>query len=506
VTANPPAIRLDGVCKSFGATVALDGVSLEVAAGEIHGLLGENGAGKSTLMNVLYGLLTPDSGAIHVDGRAVRFRAPAEAIRAGVGMVHQHFMLIPTMTVAENVLLGMPDAPFWRRPATSEERVARIARDFSIDIDVTRRVDTLPVGMQQRVEILKCLARDARTLVFDEPTAVLTPLEAEALGETLRGLRDAGRSVVFISHKLPEALALCDRITVIRRGRNVSTVQASDADPAALTTLMVGESVAAPTAPAGPSAEAEDALVLSDLRVNDSRGLPAARGVSLAVRAGEVFGIAGVDGNGQVELMDALAGVRMPESGGVLLDGADITRASPRERAKRGLAIVTDDRRQKDLSVGLSIAENLATKRYRDAPIARAGWLLPRAMATAAEHARSEYDIRADDVSAPVSRLSGGNQQKVVIARELSHAGTALVAMNPTRGLDVAAAAYVHGRLLEARAQGLAILLISTELDEVIALSDRIGVMRDGVVHVAPSEARSREALGALMVGEAPKP
>jgi len=504
VTANRPAIRLDGVCKSFGATVALDDVSLDVAAGEVHGLLGENGAGKTTLMNILYGLASPDSGAIQVDGRAVRFRAPIEAIRAGVGMVHQHFMLIPSMTVAENVMLGMPGATFWRRPTASEERVAELARGFGVDVDVTRRVDTLPVGVQQRVEILKCLARDARTLVFDEPTAVLTPSEAEELGDTLRALRDAGRSIVFITHKLPEALDLCDRITVIRRGRNVATVDASGADPASLATLMVGESVATQERRVPPLRETQDALVLTDLRVNDSRGLAAVRGVSLAVRAGEVFGVAGVDGAGQVELMDALAGVRAPESGDILLRGTDITRASPRERAKRGLAVITEDRRGKDLSAGLSIAENLAAKRYRDAPMSRLGWLSPRAMATAAEDARREYDIRADDIAAPVSQLSGGNQQKVVLARELSHAGVALVAMNPTRGLDVAAAAYVHRRLLEARDTGLAVLLISTELDEVIALSDGIGVMRDGVVHDAPSDARSRDTLGSLMVGEAP--
>jgi general nucleoside transport system ATP-binding protein len=501
VTATSSLVRLSGVAKAYGATRALDGVSFDIAEGEIHGLLGENGAGKTTLMNVMYGLVSPDSGTIEVSGRAAAFRAPYDAIRAGIGMVHQHFMLVPTMTVAENVLLGLRENPFWRRRDRAQGRVRDLAREFGIDVDVTRRVDTLPVGVQQRVEVLKCLARRATVLVLDEPTAVLTPQEADELATVLRGLRDAGRSVVFISHKLGEALDVCDRITVIRRGRNVSTVAAADADEATITAMMVGEGVAA-VAPHRVNADGHPrALTVEDLHVADARGIPAVRGLSLTVRAGEIVGVAGVDGNGQAELMDALAGVRMPAAGAVWVDGKDLTRASPRERADAGMAIITDDRRLKGLAPGLSVAENLVSKRFRREPASRRGWLKPRAIAAAAQADRDEYDIRTADVAMPVSELSGGNQQKVVIARELSHARSLLVAMNPTRGLDVAAAAYVHQALVRARDKGRGVLLISTELDEAIKMSDRIGVMRDGFFREAPPGMRIREGLGRLMLG-----
>lgn len=507
-SSHPPSFRLSDVRKSFGDTRALDGVTFDVVPGEIHGLLGENGAGKTTLMNVLYGLLSPDSGLVEAAGRPVAFRAPHDAIAAGVGMVHQHFMLIPTMTVAENVLLGLGDNPFWRRRARAEDRARNLARDFGIDLDVTRRVDTLPVGLQQRVEILKCLARDARLLVLDEPTAVLTPQQADELGDVLRGLVASGRSVIFISHKLPEVLSICDRVTVIRRGRNVGTVPVSDADATTLTAMMVGESAdAAPIDTVRVDARGNaEVLRIENLRVEDDRRLPAVRGVSLTVRAGEIFGIAGVDGNGQNELMDALAGVRSPSAGVTRLEGRDITRASPRARADFGLAIVTDDRRLKGLSPALSVAENLVTKRFRRRPVSRHGWLRPRAIAEVAETARAEFDVRVDDLDSPVSRLSGGNQQKVLVAREMSLARSAMVVANPTRGLDVGATAYVRRALLSARDEGKAVLLISTELDEVLEISDRVGVMLNGVIHEAPPDRRRREDVGRMMVGRGPAP
>lgn len=505
LTDNAYSYRLTDVRKSFGDVVALDGVTLDIAPGEMHGLLGENGAGKTTLMNVLYGLVSPDSGSITVAGRAARFSTPRHAIAAGIGMVHQHFMLIPTMTVAENVLLGLDGAPFWSRRAHIEGRARELAQKFGIDLDVTRRVGSLPVGLQQRVEILKCLARDARLLVLDEPTAVLTPQEAQELGAVLRRLAESGRSVVFISHKLPEVLATCDRATVIRRGRNVATVDVAEADVSTLTKMMVGESVAAGINEIDVDREDAGAraavLTVDDLHVLDDRGLPAVRGVSLTVRVGEIYGVAGVDGNGQHELMDALAGVRASTAGATSLDGRDITRASTRARVQMGLAVITDDRRLKGLSLALSVAENLVTKSYRARPVSRSGWLRPRVTARLAAAARDEYDIRVDDLDAPVSQLSGGNQQKVVIAREMSLARSALIAMSPTRGLDVAATAYVHRSLVRARDDGKAVLLISTDLDEILTLSDRVGVMLDGVIHEMPQDARSREDVGRHMVG-----
>jgi simple sugar transport system ATP-binding protein len=513
-------IRLTDIQKRFGETLALDRVSFTLEEGEIHALLGENGAGKTTLMNVLYGLVRPDAGRMEMDGRPVAFASPAEAIRAGIGMVHQHFMLIPNLTVAENILLGARERnPFWFRRRSALRETTRLAQEFGLDVAPARLVGELPPGVQQRVEILKCLARRARVLVLDEPTAVLAPQEVAELITTLRRLRDAGRSVIFISHKLREVLTLCDRVTVLRLGRNVGTVSVAEANAHSLSEMMVGRAVmdtrrerARRGSPAARSEaateeerredEGDPVLELERLTVLGATGRVFVRELSLRVRRGEVYGVAGIDGNGQQELMEALAGVRPTAGGRMLLEGEDITGRSARARAEMGLALITDDRQRKGLILDFSVAENLALKTYRQRPFARRGFLDLRAVEAFARELADEYDVRAPGVRSWAGTLSGGNQQKAVVAREMRHARRALVAVNPTRGLDVGATEYVHRVLLSARDAGLAVLLLSTELDEVLQVSDRVGVMYDGNIRQVPADSVDRALIGRWMVGQ----
>ena len=514
-----------GITKRFGDVVALDRVDFDLVPGEIHALLGENGAGKSTLMNVLRGLTPPTAGTITLGGTPVRFCSPQDAARAGIGMVHQHFLLVPTFTVAENLALASPT----RHPPLHEAK--EIAGRLGWAIPLNARVADLPVGMQQRVEILKALLGNARLLLFDEPTAVLTPGEIGELFTVLRALRAEGRSLVFVSHKLNEVMALCDRVTVLRRGRAVGTVAVADTSPEDLARRMVGEAgitvgapLAAPSSPISPSSEGTgrkegaasgaptseqmkaSILTVADLSTTGGADAVALRGLTFSLLPGETLGFAGVDGNGQAELAGALTGLRPWTGGRVALNGQDIVRLRPRDMDRYGIAFIPPDRHTEGLALTLSIADNLTLEAARLPHFRRGigGLLLDRRglAAFAAELAR-DFDIRASDLSLPARSLSGGNQQKIVIARALWRKPSLLIAVSPTRGLDVAATSYVHAKMRARAADGGATVLISTELDEVIALSTRIAVLYEGrIVGIVPSDT-PRETLGLMMGGKA---
>lgn len=494
---------MHAITKRFGRVLALDAVDFELAPGEIHALLGENGAGKSTLMNILCGLLPPTSGEILRSGKAAQLRSPQDAARAGIGMVHQHFLLVPTFTVAENLALASSD----RQPPLA--RTAEVAARLGWDIPLNARITDLPMGTQQRVEILKALLGDARILLFDEPTAVLAPREAEELFAVLRALRAEGRSLVFVSHKLNEVLALCDRVSVLRRGRLVGTVAVSETSPEDLARRMVGtDFVSVPAAAASrraaPLGEVP-LLAVCDLSTEAQADAIALHGIGFEVLRGETLGFAGVDGNGQAELAGALTGLRAWRSGTLVLSGQAYTRLTSQEAARIGIALIPPDRHTEGMALTLSIADNLTLAAGQDTQFRRGplGMLLDRAKlsAFAAELAR-EFDIRAEDLELPAGSLSGGNQQKIVIARALWRQPPLLVAVSPTRGLDVAATQYVHDKLRRRQADGGALVLISTELDEVIALSSRIAVLYEGrIVGIVPPDTL-RETLGLMMGGK----
>ncbi|MGH9099010.1 MAG: ABC transporter ATP-binding protein [Acidimicrobiales bacterium] len=495
-------LELDGITKRFGSLVANDHVSLTVEPGEIHCLLGENGAGKSTLMNVLFGLLRADAGEIRLDGAPVTFADPGDAVRHGIGMVHQHFMLIPVFTVAENVVLGFEPTRRlgWLDRRRAREEVRNLSTQFGLEVNPEAVVESLPVGVQQRVEILKALQRDAHLLILDEPTAVLTPQETEALFRIMRALRDSGRSILFITHKLKEVLSVADRITVMRLGHVVGTSTPGEADERSLASMMVGRDVelviTKPTAsPTGT------VLQLEQFTVADERGITVVENVDLDIRAGEIVALAGVQGNGQTELAEAIVGLRPARSGVLRLEGADLTHATPRERIRAGLAQVPEDRQVDGLVLGMSIAENLILDQYDAPPFARHGVRNLSAMRANGVRALSEFDIRAASPEVTAGTLSGGNQQKVVVARELSRQVKALVASQPTRGLDVGSIEYVHRRIVEARDEGTAVLIISSELDEVLALGDRVAVMFRGRIVGIVDPAVGREAIGLMMAG-----
>ncbi len=499
----PPAIEASGIVKSFPGVLANDHVDFDVRAGEVHALLGENGAGKSTLMNVLAGLYQPDEGRLLVDGSPVTFRSPRDAIAHGVGMVHQHFALVPSQTVAENVLLGMDRPRFRLDLRRTEAEVEAIAKEVGLHVDPRAHVWQLSVGEQQRVEILKMLHRGARILIMDEPTAVLAPQEAEELFVTLRAMTAAGRSVVFISHKLGEVLAIADRITVMRAGR----VTASDIDPvgtsrADLAGLMVGR----PVLEVLDRAQVERGrVVLSVSRVSalNDRGLPALRDVSLDVHAGEIVGIAAVAGNGQAELAEAITGLRSC-TGRITIDGKDIANRPASHAIRAGVGHVPEDRAGVGSSPNLSIVDNLIMKNYRHEPVAT-GWFMDHAASRAmATRLIAAYAVSSPSIDTPVRILSGGNLQRVILAREIDAAPTLLVAVQPTRGLDVGAIEGIHQTLLELRGGGTAILLISEELEELLTLADRIAVMYEGQIaaSVEPSTADIHE-IGLYMTGGA---
>ncbi|MEP6852804.1 MAG: ABC transporter ATP-binding protein [bacterium] len=495
-------LQLQGITKRFGDLVANDGIDLTVEPGEIHALLGENGAGKSTLMNVLFGLYQPDAGSIRLDGVPRTFKGPGDAIAAGIGMVHQHFMLVPVFTVAENVMLGNewttgPLGTLNRR--TARARVRELSERYGLNVDPDAVVGELAVGVQQRVEILKALLRDASVLVLDEPTAVLTPQEIDDLIRVMRELKAAGTSVVFITHKLREVKAVADRITVIRRGRVVGQAQPS-ASEAELAGLMVGRDVTLGVAKA-PARPGDVVLSVRGLSVADDRGQVAVNDVDLDVRAGEIVVLAGVQGNGQEELAEALLGLRSPRAGSISVQGRSLAGRTPGEILAAGVGFIPEDRQHDGLVSGFTVAENLVLDTYDRAPFGNRVSLDLDRIADNAEHRVSEFDIRTSSISAPAGTLSGGNQQKVVIAREMSRPLTVFVASQPTRGVDVGAQEFIHRRIVAERDNNTAVVIVSSELEEVLGLADRIVVMyRGSVIGELPAGA-SRDAVGLMMAG-----
>ena len=502
---SPPAagagLRLRGITKRFGDLIANDSIDLDTMPGEIHCLLGENGAGKTTLMNVLYGLLPPDEGTISIDGVEHVPANPKEALAAGIGMVHQHFMLIDVFTVAENLILGREDSTGGLlNMGEARHTVRRLSERYGLEVDPDAVIEELPVGVQQRVEILKALANDAKYLILDEPTAVLTPQETDQLMTVMRSLRDEGKAIVFITHKLREVREIADKITVIRHGKVVGAAKSTDSE-SDLAELMVGRAVnlLVDKKPASPSPEPR--LVMKAVSVARPNGTLAVDDLDLEVYGGEIVCIAGVQGNGQTELAEALLGLTPAEKGTIELDGTRLTGLTPRETIDAGLGFVPEDRKQDGCVGTFTVAENLILNHHDEHPYARGIALDLSKVRQNAAHRVAEFDIRTQSIEAMVSSLSGGNQQKVVLARELSRSLALLVASQPTRGLDVGAIEFVHKRLVEERDRGTAVVISSTELDEVIALADRIAVMfRGRIVGIVPPDT-SREVLGLMMAG-----
>jgi general nucleoside transport system ATP-binding protein len=494
-------LEMRGIRKEFPGVVANDGVSFDVRRGEVHALLGENGAGKSTLMNILYGLYRPDDGEIRLNGRPVAFSSARDAIRAGIGMVHQHFMLIPVMTVAENIVLGVePHSGLLLDESGAERRVAELSRQFGLAVDPKALVANITVGQEQRVEILKALYRGADLLILDEPTAVLTPQEATELFEIIRSLQADGKSIIFITHKLNEVLEIADRITVLRRGRTIETVPRAGATEESLARAMVGRDVLL-RVDKKPAQPGDVLLQVEDLHVRDDRGLEKVRGVSFEVRAGEIVGIAGVDGNGQSELIDAMTGLQKTESGSVTIAGHALSHASARAALDAGIGHIPEDRQRRGLVLEFSISENIALHDYAKPPDARFGWLFPARMVQRARALIRDFDVRGGGPFTRAGGLSGGNQQKLVAAREIARDPSVLVAAQPTRGLDVGAIEYLHRRLVAERDEGRAILLVSLELDEILSLSDRILVLYEGKIVGEHTGEVSEQEIGLEMLG-----
>jgi general nucleoside transport system ATP-binding protein len=503
VSAEAPALELRGITKRFGPVVANDGIDFDLRPGEVHALLGENGAGKSTLMSILYGLYHPDEGEIRVDSQPVKVDSPSRAIELGIGMVHQHFMLVPVMTVTENIVLG--GEPRLRGGLLDVREGARRVRELSerygLAVDPDAAIEDVTVGAQQRVEILKTLYRDARILVLDEPTAVLTAQEASELFDVLQALKRDGVAIVFITHKLGEVLEIADRITVLRRGKKVDTVPAEGATEQSLARLMVGRDVLL-RVEKPERAPGEPVLEVEDLLVRDDRGLEAVRGMSLTVRGGEIVALAGVDGNGQHELVEAIAGLRHAEPGGhIRIAGKEVCGHGVRATTDAGVAHIAEDRQRRGLVLDFTLAENLALREYRSPPLSRGGWLNIGQMNSRARSLLHEYDVRGGAAGTLAGSLSGGNQQKVCIAREIASNPQLLIAHQPTRGLDVGAIEFVHRRLVAERDAGRGILLVSLESEEVRSLADRILVIYEGrIVGEFPPDA-SEEELGVAMTG-----
>ncbi len=495
-------LEAKGIVKRFPGILANDQVNFDLRRGEIHVLLGENGAGKSTLMNVLYGLYQPDGGEIRVNGQATAFTSPRDAIAQGVGMVHQHFMLIPVFTVAENIMLGsetVKGLALDRKTVAAE--ITRLSHQYGLDVDPNALVQDLPVGVQQRVEIVKALYRKAEILILDEPTAVLTPQEADDLFRIMRGLTERGVSIIFITHKLREVLAVSDRITVMRAGKVVGSTTPGEADEAHLASMMVGRDVTLEVekAVAKPGAVV---LQVHDLAVRDHRGVEAVQCVSFDVFAGEVLGIAGVQGNGQTELVEAITGLHAAHAGQVLLGGHDCTGKTPRHLVQHGLAHIPEDRQKHGLVLSYPLNDNLILCTYCEPPFSVRGILNNAAIDANAFKLVRQFDVRAPSPFVPASTLSGGNQQKVIVARELSRPIKLLVASQPTRGLDVGSIEYIHQQIIKKRDEGCGVLLISAELDEVLQLSDRIAVMYRGkITAILPAAEATKDTLGLLMAG-----
>jgi ABC-type uncharacterized transport system ATPase subunit len=496
-------LELRNITKRFPGVLANDSVNLTVNEGEVVALLGENGAGKSTLMNVLYGLYHADEGEIRIDGEPLTLGSPTDSIAAGIGMVHQHFMLVPVFTVAENVILGNettgPLGSINHKKA--ESSVRHISEQYGLHVDPSALVENLPIGAQQRVEIIKVLQRDARFLVLDEPTAVLTPQEVDELFEIVSALRDAGKGIIFISHKLKEVLTLADRIVVMREGRTVAELDPATTNEAEMASEMVGRPV--DLVVQKPEARPGDPVLdVSELVVLDDRGQTAVDGVSFEVRSGEIVGVAGVQGNGQTELVEALTGLRTPLAGKVRLGKEDVTTHSPRQMFELGVAHVPEDRQRSGLVLGFSVTENVVLDSYHAEPFSKGIIMNWDVAATEAMRLVEEFDVRTPDVETPLSSLSGGNQQKVIAAREFDRDVDLIIASQPTRGIDVGSIEYIHRRIVEERDNGAAVLIVSSELDEVMALSDRLLVMFEGeiVASVDPKTVTTTE-VGLFMTG-----
>ena len=495
------SLELRGITKSFGALLANDSIDLKVETGEIHAILGENGAGKSTLMNIVYGLVAPDRGEILVDGVVKNIREPSDALASGIGMVHQHFMLVPVFTVAENIVLGHEKTGFAGRLDLQEarERIKKVSDQFNFDVNPDDLIEGLPVGVQQRVEIIRALIYEAKVLILDEPTAVLTPQETDDLLKIMQELKAEGTSIIFITHKLREVKAVADRITIIRRGKVVGSAS-PDASQNELASLMVGREVEL-VPERGAHAIGEEVLVVNDLTIRDSTGRALVNKVSFRVNAGEILAIAGVQGNGQSEVARSMVNLEEHVDGSITLNGVEVIGKSVRESLHMGIAFIPESRELDGLISSMSIAENLILDLHDLSPYAKGIQMLPTIVLSQAQKRKVEFDIRLQSVTDPVSSLSGGNKQKVVLARELSRPIKLLVASQPTRGLDVGSIEFVHKRILEERDAGRAVLLFSTELDEVLALADRIAVMYRGeILAIVPSGVTAQE-LGLLMAG-----
>ena len=495
-------IEMLNIRKEFPGIVANDDITLQLKRGEIHALLGENGAGKSTLMNVLFGLYQPEKGQIKVNGEEVKITSPNIANDLGIGMVHQHFMLVDTFTVTENIILGKEPTKGGRidlKEASKEVR--ELSERYGLKIDPDAKISEISVGMQQRVEILKTLYRGAEILIFDEPTAVLTPQEIKELIQIMKNLISEGKSIILITHKLKEIMEVCDRCTVIRKGKGIGTVNVSESNPNELASLMVGREVVFTTVkkdakPAG------DVLEISNLVVKDSRGVNAIRGLNLTVKAGEIVGIAGVDGNGQTELIEAITGLRKSESGSIKLNGNELINKKPRKITESGIGHIPQDRHKHGLVLDYSIGENMVLQTYYKEPFSKNGILKFKNIFDKARKLIEEFDVRTPSEHTPARALSGGNQQKAIIAREIDRNPDLLIAAQPTRGLDVGAIEFIHKRLIEQRDQGRGVLLISFELDEILNVSDRIAVIYEGaIVAIVDPKKTTEQELGLLMAG-----
>ncbi|MCC6793193.1 MAG: ABC transporter ATP-binding protein [Thermomicrobiales bacterium] len=506
------AIELSGITKRFAGVVANDDISFDARTGEVHALIGENGAGKSTLMSILTGLYRPDEGTIRVLGEPVQFRSPRDSIARGIGMVYQHFMLVEPFTVAENMMLGRDDQPVLLDPDAVAAEVSRLGAEFGLDVDPKARIWQLSVGEQQRVEILRLLYRGARVLILDEPTAVLTPQEANGLIQTLRDMAAKGYCVIFISHKLDEVMAVSDRVSVMRRGKLVATVESARSGRHELARLMVGRELAGHVEHPGDEGRrhlppGRTVLEIRDLTAMGDKGVPALSEIDLEIRAGEILGIAGVAGNGQRELAEVITGLRRCVSGAIRVAGRDVANRTPADCAEAGIAHVPEDRIATGLVPQLDVAGNAILRDYAKPPLAKGSFLVSRAIAAFADRLIDQYDVKTPGRRTRVASLSGGNQQKLLIARELNGEPKVVVAVHPTRGVDVGATETIHGLLDEQRRRGAAVLLISEDLDELHALCDRIAVLYAGrVMGVVDAEHAETERIGLMMAGIAPEP
>ena len=499
-------LELRGITKRFPGVLANDHIDLALEESDIHALLGENGAGKTTLMNILYGLYQQDEGEIFVRGKKIEVHSPSDAIENGIGMVHQHFMLVPVFTVTENVMLGQESTRFGGllNRAEAAKKIRQISEQFGLEVDPDAYVKDLPVGVQQRVEIIKLLYRNADILILDEPTAVLTPQEADELFKIMRSLTEQGKSIIFITHKLREVLEVCGRITVIRRGKVIGSITPEEADKETLAEMMVGRAVDLEV-DRTPGKAGDLVLQVEDLVVLDERHQVAVDGITFDVRAGEVLGIAGVQGNGQTELVEALTGLRKPQSGKSVMLDQDITYATPRRITELGSGHVPEDRQRDGLILSFPIADNLVLNTYYQAPYTKGVVLKQDVILEHANQLVKEFDIRTPGAMVNAGSLSGGNQQKVIVAREFFRPNKLLIASQPTRGLDVGSIEYIHRRILKKRDDGCAVLLVSSELDEIMGLSDRIAVMYRGkIVDILPAESATKEKVGLLMAGVQP--